>query len=424
VSGLKRLAGLMLIVRRSLRQHALSTFVTLFSVALASGLVMAVFSVNEQTYDAFTGGPVGFDAVLGARGSQLQLVLNTVFHLETSPGNIPWELYTTIQKDPRVQLAIPYAVGDNYNGFRIVGTTGEMFSRFEYQAGRKLVPQPPGKVFDPGRREAVIGSTVAQKTGLRVGSTFNPYHGIVFDPNKRHEEEYVVVGVTEVSNSPSDRVVWIPIEGIFRMEGHVLRGTGTEFQAKAGEQIDEKHKEVSAVMLKFKSPQAGFIFDQTINRQGKVSTLAWPIGKVMAELFDKIGWINKILGLVAYLVVAVAAGSILASIYNTMNERRREFAILRALGARRRTVFSAIILESTTIATLGSLLGYVVYGAIVITAAVIVRRQTGVALDPFKFNPSLVLTLVGMSVIGAGAGVVPALKAYSTDVASNLVAST
>jgi putative ABC transport system permease protein len=423
MSALKRLSGIMLIVRRSLSQHALSTTITLISVALASGLVMAVFSVNDQTYDAFTGGPVGFDAVLGARGSQLQLVLNTVFHLETSPGNIPWEMYTTMQKDPRVALAIPYAVGDNYRGFRIVGTTEEMFTKFEYQKGRKLTPRPGGRVFDSNRREAVIGSTVSQKAGLVVGSIFNPYHGLVYDVNKRHEEEYVVVGITEVSNSPSDRVVWIPIEGIFRMEGHVLRGTGTEYKASAGQQIEDKHKEVSAVMLKFKSPQSGFAFNQTINQQGKAATLAWPIGAVMAELFDKIGWVNKILGLVAYLVVVVAAGSILASIYNTMNERRREFAILRALGARRTTVFSAIVLESTTIAALGSLLGYVIYGTIVVAAAVIVKQQTGVVLDPLKFHPALVLTLGGMVVVGAGAGVVPAFKAYATDVASNLVSA-
>ncbi|HZE99848.1 MAG TPA: ABC transporter permease [Planctomycetota bacterium] len=423
MSPIKRLSGLLLIVKRSLRQHALSTAITLLSVALASGLVMAVFCVNDQTYDAFTGGPVGFDAVLGARGSQLQLVLNTVFHLETSPGNVPWELYTTVKKDPRVQLAIPYAVGDNYRGFRIVGTTEEIFTQFEYQKGRKLTPEAGGRVFDPRRREAVIGRTVAQKTGLRVGSVFNPYHGVVYDTSKRHEEEYVVAGVTGISNSPSDRVVWIPIEGIFRMEGHVLRGTGEEYRATAGEEIPDKHKEVSAVMLKFKSPQAGFAMDQTINKQGKVSTLAWPIGAVMAELFDKIGWVNKILGLVAYLVVVVAAGSIMASIYNTMNERRREFAILRALGAKRRTVFSAIVLESTAIATLGSVLGYAVYGAIVVAAAIVVKQQTGVVLDPLKFHPSLVLTLAGMVGVGALSGVVPAFKAYATDVASNLVAA-
>src|SRR5438874_8056484 len=125
--------GLMVLVRRSLRQHALSSAVTIVSVGLAAGLTMAVFAINNQTYEAFTGGQVGFDAVLGARGSQLQLVLNTVFHLETSPGNIPWEMYTAVQKDPRVALAIPYAVGDNYRGFRIVGTTEEMFTKFEYQ---------------------------------------------------------------------------------------------------------------------------------------------------------------------------------------------------------------------------------------------------------------------------------------------------
>src|SRR5258706_9589997 len=204
MSPTKRLSGIMLIVRRSLSQHALSTTITLISVALASGLVMAVFCVNDQTYDAFPGGPVGFDAVLGARGSQLQLVLNTVFHLETSPGNIPWELFTTIKKDPRVQLAIPYAVGDNYRGFRIVGTTEEIFTKFEYQKGHKLTPEAGGRVFDGGRREAVIGSTEALKTGLKVGSIFNPYHGLIYDENKRHEEEYVVVGVTGVSNSPSD----------------------------------------------------------------------------------------------------------------------------------------------------------------------------------------------------------------------------
>src|SRR5258706_15420331 len=134
--------AIVMIVRRSLRQHAVSTLVTVTSVALATGLVMAVFCVRQQTYDAFTGGPVGFDAVLGARGSQLQLVLNTVFHLETSPGNLPWATYEAIKADPRVALAVPYAVGDNYQGFRIVGTTEEMFTKFEYRAGRKFQPQP------------------------------------------------------------------------------------------------------------------------------------------------------------------------------------------------------------------------------------------------------------------------------------------
>ncbi len=414
------LGGLFLIVRKSLRQHALSTMVTVLSVALASGLVMAVFAIDRQTYDAFTGGPMGYDAVLGARGSQLQLVLNTVFHLETSPGNIPWNLYQTIKQDPRVELAIPYAVGDNYHGFRLVGTTEEMFTRFEYQPGKKLQIQPGGRSFDSHRREAVIGNYVARKTGLGLNSKFSPYHGLAYDESMKHGEEYLVVGVLEPTNTPSDRVIWIPLEGIFRMGGHVLRGSGKDYQAEVGKEIPDEDKEVSAVMLKFRNNQAGITLDQTINKQGRVATLAWPIGKVMADLFGKIGWVSRILTFVAYLVVLVAAGSILASIYNAMNERRREFAILRALGARRRTVFGAIVLESTTIAALGVILGYGIYAAILALATVIVRSQTGVVLQVVCFHPVLVLAPLGMILLGALAGVLPALKAYSTDVASHL----
>lgn len=412
--------GIFLIVTRSLRQHFVSTAITVLSVALASGLVMSVFAIKQQTYDAFTGGAIGFDAVLGARGSQLQLVLNTVFHLETSPGNIPWSMYTAISQDPGVELAIPYAVGDNYQGYRIVGTVPELFTKFQYAPGKHLAPLPGGRTFAPDAKEAVVGSVVADRTHLHVGSKINPYHGLNFDAKKRHADEYTVVGILGPTNSPSDRIVWIPLEGVYRMSGHVLRGGGRAFTAKADSTIPEDVREVSAVMLKLKDPQAGIFLDQTINRQGKAATLAWPIGRVMAELFDKIGWMNDVLALVAYLVVVVAAGSILASIYNTMNERRREFAILRSLGARRSTVFSAIVLESATITALGAAGGFIVYAIILGGAAIVVREQTGVVIDVLKLDAALLVTPVAMVIIGALAGIAPAIKAYGTDVASNL----
>jgi putative ABC transport system permease protein len=415
-----RRLNLLSIVLRSLRQHALSTTVTAASVALAVGLVMAVFAINAQTRDAFTGGPIGFDAVLGSRGSQLQLVLNTVFHLETSPGNIPWSIYKAIERDPGVALAVPYAVGDNYQGFRIVGTTTDMFEKFEYQQGRRFEVQAGGRLFTADAREAVVGSYVAQRTGLTVGQTFNPYHGLIYDDSLRHRDEYRVVGVLKPTNSPSDRVVWIPIEGVYRMAGHVLRGTGKTFRAEEGASIPEEHREVSAVMLKLTDPQAGFLLDQAINRQGKVATLAWPIGRVMADLFEKLGWVTRVLSLVAYLVVAVAAGSILASLYNTMNERRREFAILRALGARRHTVFAAIVLEAMAITALGTVAGFLAYGAILGGAFFTVREQTGVVLDAWRLDPVLWWTPIAMIALGALSGIVPAIKAYRTDVAANL----
>ncbi|MBX7245471.1 MAG: ABC transporter permease [Candidatus Sumerlaeaceae bacterium] len=412
--------GIGFMMMRSMRQHALSSIIAIVCVALATGLTISVVSINAQAYKVFTGGQAGFDAVLGARGSQLQLVLNAVFHLETSPGNIPWSLYQAVKKDPRVELAVPYALGDNYNGFRIVGTTEELFTKFEFEKGRKFAIAPGGRMFDTTRREAVIGSFVSRQTGLKVGSNFNPFHGLNFDPKAKHDEVYVVTGVMEPSNTPSDRVIWIPIEGVYRMEGHVLRGADKEFKPAAGEEIPDEHKEVSAVMLKLRSPQGGFSLEQMINKQGKVATLAFPIGRTMADLFDKMGWVNRILGLVAYLVAVVAAGTILASIYNTINERRREFAILRALGARRRRVFTAIVAEASTIAAIGAAAGLLVYLGILGVAAKIVQAQTGVVLDLMFPHQILYLAPLGMIALGALAGIVPAIKAYGTDVAENI----
>jgi putative ABC transport system permease protein len=448
----RRRMGILAIALRSLRQHRLSTVVTVASVALATGLVMAVFAIEDQSRRAFTTVDAGgFDAVLGARGSPIQLVLNAVYHLDSSPGNLPYALYLAIAADPRVAEAVPYALGDNYYGYRIVGTTAGLFigmagidgdggseggARPEGDAGAtRLAPaqvgQPSpryplsaGRLFDPGRMEAVIGSEVARRAGLGLGDVFNPYHGLIFDPASRHDEQYVVVGIMKPTNSPVDRVIWIPLEGIYRMSGHVLRGTGEEYEAQAGLEIPDEHKEVSAVMLRLRTPQAGFALEQTINRQGRVATLAWPIGTVMADLFERFGWLTRVLELVAYLVMVVAAASILASIAHSLDERRREFAILRAIGARRRTVLGVILFEAGGLAAMGALLGYLVYVAILVAVQQVVRDQTGVVLEIARRQAVLVQAPLSMIVLGLAAGLVPAVRAYATDVASNLVRRT
>ena len=411
---------ILLIAKKSLVRHALSTSITAGSLALACGLVIGVFSIQQQAYEAFTTGAPGFDAVLGARGSQLQLVMNSVLHLDTSPGNIPYASYVEMREDPRVKLAVPYAVGDNYRGYRVVGTSKELLTDFEFAEGIGYTVMQGGRVFSEDRREAVIGSQVARKTGLRVGSRVHFEHGMKEEAGHDHDEDYLVVGILEPTNTPSDKVLWVPLEGMYRLSGHVLRGGGEDYEASPYEEIPDEVKEVSAVLLAFKSPQTGFLLSQQING-GKEMTLAWPIARVMAQLFDKIGWAHQILGLVAYLVCVVGAGSILASLYNAMNERRREFAILRALGARRATVFGAILAESTAIAAIGSLCGLLVYGIVFTAAAHVIRAEAGIVLDLWQYHPSLWMAPVGVTLLGALAGIVPAMKAYGTDVATHLV---
>ncbi|MBX3745815.1 MAG: ABC transporter permease [Verrucomicrobiae bacterium] len=392
-------------VRKSLRQHLLSTLVTALSIALAGGLLMAVWVVKEQAQNAFTGVNSGFDAVLGARGSQLQLVLNTLFHIEESPGNIPMTDYEQIRSHGAVQTAIPIALGDNYLGYRIVGTITNLFTEVELSEGRRH-RLARGRLFDPELREAVVGSFAAQRLGWKPGDTFQPYHGLIFNPNDQHAETYVVVGILEPSNTPADRVIWIPLQGVQLMAGHDPRAAN----------------DISGVLIKFRdtSPLTARNLDLMYNRQGNRLTFAWPIARIVAQLFNRIAWVDRVLALVAYLVALVATGSILVSIYNSMSERRRDIAILRALGARRRTIFSAIVLEAAAIAALGMALAFIVYGAILATVAAIVRAQVGVVLDPWAPAAVMLWAPVGMIAMAALAGVIPAWKAYRTPVAENL----
>ncbi|MBX3732934.1 MAG: ABC transporter permease [Verrucomicrobiae bacterium] len=394
---------LWLIVRRSLRQHLLSSIVTAVLIALAGGLLMSVWSVRRQSHATFTGQSGGWDAVLGARGAKLQLVLNAIFHLEASPGNVPYDDYLEIAANRAVAAAVPLAVGDNYHGFRLVGTLTNLFAT-EYRPGATFRVAPGGRMFEDGYREAVLGSFAAQQLRLKPGDLFKPYHGLNFDPQAQHPDEYTVVGVLEPSNTPADRVLWIPLAGLQNMSGH----------------DPESATDVSAVLVKLRSPVAGQQLDMLYNRQGNRLTFAWPIARQMAELFDKFGWFDAVLALVAWLVALVATGAVLASMYNSMSARRRDLAILRALGARRRTVFAAIVLEAATIAAAGVLLGYAVYLAILTGAASVIRAQTGVVLDPLAPDPVLLWAPVALIALGALAGIVPAIKAYRTDVAASL----
>lgn len=394
------------IVYKSLRQYLVSTLVSAVAIALAGGLLMAVWVMRQESNRTFTSVTGGFDAVLGARSSKLQLVLNAIFHLEDSPGNIEAADVEQIRSNPNVDTALPIAVGDNFKAYRLVGTTQELFERVEYAPGKRYKVASGGRAFHDGEKEAVVGSFAAQQLKLKVGDTFHPFHGLLYDESKQHAETYVVTGIFEPTGTPSDRVIWIPLSGLQRMSGH---------DAKAA-------TAVSAVLIKLKadSPMAGFQLDMTYNRRGNRLTFAWPIGGILSKLFDKIAWFDHILAFISYLVVIVASASILASIYNSMNERRREIAILRALGAQRLTVFSAVVAEAAAIAAIGMALAFVVYAAIVIVASNIIRAQTGVIIDPIEFHPVMLFAPVAIVCLAALCGVFPATKAYRADVASSI----
>lgn len=392
------------LIYRSLRQHALSTFVTAASIALASGLLLTVWVVKTQSQAVFAATNSGYDAVLGARGSKLQLVLNAIFHLEASPGNITAADFEIIRRHPAVKTAIPIALGDNFQGWRIVGTVEQLFAEVERAPGQRYAIAGGGRNFKIGTEEAVVGAYVAKQLGWKIGTEFKPYHGLAFDPAAQHDEHYVVVGVLEPTGTPVDRVIWIPLDGVQTMSGHnPLAAT-----------------ELSAVLLQLRTPMAGLMLNNQLNASGGKLTFAYPIGAIVAELFNKISWVDKVLTLVAWLVAVVASGSVLVSIYNSMSARQRDIAILRALGAHRRTIFGAVVGEAAVIGALGALAGFAVFGALALFVTSIIQAQTGVLLEPLKWNSVFwwgPAVFIGLCAFG---GLVPAIKAYRVPVAETI----
>lgn len=388
---------------RGCKQYAFSSLVAAFTIAMAGGLFLSTWKLKNEANQSFSEAAGGFDAVLGARGSKLQLILNSLFHLEASPGNLSWEQYELIKATRGIREAFPLAVGDNYMGYRLVGTLPDLFLKHEWKAGKKYAIEQGGRVFSEMAKEALVGSFVAQKLGLKIGDQFHPYHGLTFREESKHEDLYLVVGILEPTGTPADRVIWIPIKGIQMMEGHD--------QSMA--------QSVSAVLLSLKG-SVGFHLDLKYNKQGNQATLAWPIASTLSRFFEKLNWFEQILSMVSYLVALIGTLIITATLRTVMNERTREFAILRCLGATRIQITSIVLGQSVLISILGFLGACLTFFGIHAGATQLIREQTGVLMKGISFDQVSVYVFVVILMLGLISGLIPAIQAYRISLSENL----
>jgi putative ABC transport system permease protein len=394
------------LIRRSLRQHIVSTAVATLLVALGMALVISVWVIRAEAERAFTRSASGYDAVLGARGSKLQLVLNGLFHLEASPGTVTQQDFEQIRDLPFVEKAICIAVGDNFKGIRIVGVSDDFFHQLSYEPDHYYSVEPGGRPFNLGTKEAVVGSLAARQLGWRIGTTFSPFHGLDYNPAAQHSEVFNVVGILAPTGTPADRVIWVPLEGVQKMGGHDPRLA----------------TDVSAVLIRFKpnAQSAGFMLDMRYNRQGNRLTLAWPVASILADFFSKFAWFEKSLHALAYLVAIVAGASVFSSVFSSMNARKRDLAILRAVGAHRSFLIASVLGESAGIGLLGCALGFGLYAALSSVVQGVLRTQVGVLLEPWAWNPVLVWGPALMFGLSLAAGILPAWRAYRLSVAEGL----
>ena len=385
------------LARKGFRQHFFGSLVAAFSIALAGGLFLGTMKIQKQTQTSFANASGGFDAVLGARGSKLQLILNALFHLDASPGNLPWEQYELIKKTPGVEEAYPIAVGDNYLGYRLVGTDPKLFFEHEWKKGEKYKLRS-GRVFSEMAKEALVGSFVADKLNLKIGDKFQPYHGLNFKEDTQHEDVYVVVGLLEATGTPSDKVIWVPIKGIQLMEGH----------------DQEMAQSVSAVLLSLKGA-TGFNLEIRYNRQGNQATFAWPVAATLASFFDKMNWFRGVLEVIAYVIAAVGILMVASTMHSSLNMRKRDFAILRSLGSGRLILTGVIFGHSLIISVLGVLGSLLIMQGIGLITQGIIVEETGVLLDGMNLQLQDHWVIMAIIFSGLVGGLGAAVNAYRSE---------
>ena len=425
--------SLFTIAWRSIRQRGLASALTGFSMALGVALVVAVLVIHAVVAESFQrNASLGYDLIVGAKGGRLQLVLNTVYHLSTPVENIPYSLlkeFTEGQYKPYVAKAIPYCLGDNFEGYRVVATVPELFETDPKNKGPKYAFAHGRNFRREGFFEGAAGALAARKLGLKVGDTFRPAHGVLDDGQGHTHDAFTIVGVLEPTGTPNDRALFINMEGFYLLENHAKPAPEDQKPAAkhddhdhAKEPLPENQRELTAILVRTSSREAGMLLPNKLN-EGNVAQAVLPIREIR-ELFDAIvepiQWL--LLGLTVLIVIVSGVG-ILVSIYNSMSERKREIAVIRALGARRSTVMTIVLLESVLLSLGGGAVGWLLGRGLIAALSPIIAAQTGVSIGFVPPMAAEFLLIPGLVLLATVVGYLPALTAYRTDVARALASA-
>ncbi len=401
----------------------LTTAMTIISVALGVALISAVLTLREQTQKRFEEEGQAFDLVIGAKGNPLQLVLSTVYFLDAPTGNMSRADFEEIAKLEDVEAAFPLGMGDTFKGYRIVGTDRALM---DFTWGeRRPYELEEGRYFE-GVREAVIGAAVAQDTGLRVGSSFISTHGFVDMPGAHaHEDKpYTVVGVMRRSGTPNDRAIFCDMESVW--DAHDHGGEEAEEHAhEHGEECDHDHghggvrADITAALVKLASPALRFEYKDRINKQYNAMA-AVPVNEIQKLYEQLLGTAKAVLLAIGYLVVVISSMSILIGLYMSILQRRRDLAVMRALGATRGEIFGAVLIEAFWVTVLGIGVGWILGAVVCYGLGMYLVAKLGFHVSAVALGPDLVTAYSAVLLMGLVAGILPAWQAYRTDIARDL----
>ena len=411
------------IALRSAWNRRLTLGLTLVAIALSVAMLLGVERLRYEAHRGFSLSISGTDLVVGARTSPVQLILYAVFRIGEATSNIAWKSFQDIAENPLVAWAVPISLGDSHHGFPVMGTTPAYFEHFQYSDSRRLSfvkGQPFRDVFD-----VVLGMEVASQLGYAIGDRIILSHGMGEIGLLAHDDKpFIVSGILAPTGTPVDRTLHISLEGITAIHLNWVGGVPMHGFTIPGEHVrkfDLTPKDVTAALVGMKSRAAVFKVQRQINEYKAEPLLAVMPGVALEQLWQVVGVAEKTLLAVTSMVVFVGLSGLAAVLLASLNERRREMAILRAIGARRRDIFLLMVSESLLVTLGGVVLGIVLLSAASLALAPWVQANYGIALQPALVSIAEFKLLAGVLVVGLLAGLLPGYRAYKMSLMDGLM---
>ena len=386
----------------ALRHKPLATCLNLLLMAIGVAMMTFILSASRQLEDGAMKDANGIDMVVGAKGSPLQLILSSIYHIDIPTGNIPAAAQAELAANPLVAEAIPLALGDSYQGYRIVGSTADYIRHYGGQAAS-------GVLFG-GRMQVVLGAEVARRTGAALGARFAGSHGLVAGGEVHAHAPYTVVGILRPTGTVLDRLIVTPVASVWRV--HETDPDEPHAQVNAAEH------EVTALLVRYASPLAAVSLPRWVNSQTRLQAAQPALES--AKLFELVGVGADVLRAIAAIVLAVAALSMFVALYHALEERKTDLAILRALGAPPRKLLLLLLTQGLALALGGAVLGWLLGHCGVGLLGALMEGQQNLALSAWSVDPQEAWLLPAALLVGLAASIVPAVRAYRTDIAATL----
>ncbi|WP_137975179.1 ABC transporter permease [Pseudomonas sp. F(2018)] len=414
---------LLRIALASLANRRFTALLTVFAIALSVCLLLAVERVRTEARASFASTISGTDLIVGARSGSVNLLLYSVFRIGNATNNIRWDSFETLAKHPQVKWAIPLSLGDSHRGYRVLGTDPGYFEHYRYGRAQPL-QLAQGKPF-ADLFEVVLGAEVAEALKYKLGDQIVLAHGVATVSLTQHDDKpFRVVGILARTGTPVDRTLHISLEGMEALHVDWQNGMPARGNAKvSAEQARDMHlqpKAITAVLLGLKSKVATFAVQRQVNEFRGEPLLAILPGVALQELWSLMGTAEKALFVVSLFVVLTGLIGMLTAILTSLNERRREMAILRSVGARPWHIAGLLVLEALVLAAAGAALGLALLYAGIAISQGWVQAQYGLYLPlalPSAYEWGLLGAILGAALL---MGAVPAWRAYRQSLADGL----